>query len=264
MVLLTKLDAHDPRLWKLRAEGYNKLSWAQDHSLGSHNVQTMSLGGDEIVLDAGTGTQIVTKRVLPFVPSGHVLAMDASPDMVAAGMNGHSQNVETFLGDVHSIPLHDCSVDRIIMRMVAHHLQDIELAINECKRVLKPGGLLVICEYVLPNEESREFEQGVFDLKEKGRLLVTWQELYMIVRAAWTIGEIRPQDSQIQVLHHVVPFVSTYNWIGNSGLPDDVQHGIYSYIRLAPNSVRKAMNIIELPDGDTLVHRPFTSILARK
>lgn len=48
------------------------------------------------------------------------------------------------VGDIHDLPLPDASVDAIICMSVIEHVEDPKRAIEECFRVLKPGGYLYL------------------------------------------------------------------------------------------------------------------------
>lgn len=48
------------------------------------------------------------------------------------------------IGDIHHLPLADDSVDAIICLAVLEHVENPILAVSEMKRVLKPGGYLLV------------------------------------------------------------------------------------------------------------------------
>ncbi len=51
--------------------------------------------------------------------------------------------IEYYTGSIYSIPISSKSVDVVIVSDVLEHLNDIELALKEVFRVLRPGGLFV-------------------------------------------------------------------------------------------------------------------------
>ena len=72
---------------------------------------------------------------------------DISPGMVAAAQaNGRRLGfeVEGRVGDAEHLPYDDGSFDLVVGHAVIHHIPDVELALRECLRVLRPGGRLVI------------------------------------------------------------------------------------------------------------------------
>jgi ubiquinone/menaquinone biosynthesis C-methylase UbiE len=105
------------------------------------------IANKESVLDAGTGTG---RFALYFSGFGkHVFAMDASKPMLDkakanATRDGLENNIDFIPGNIENIPLDDDKVDAITCIHVLVHYRDIEKAIAEFARVLKPGGHLVI------------------------------------------------------------------------------------------------------------------------
>ena len=75
---------------------------------------------------------------------GHVT--DLSPGMVEAAVrNGTALglDVDGRVADAESIPYDDATFDLVVGHAVLHHIPDVELALREVLRVLKPGGRFV-------------------------------------------------------------------------------------------------------------------------
>ena len=103
------------------------------------------------VLDVGTGTGVLIPHILEVVgPSGRVLALDISSEMLAAAKakglpgKGFPQNVKFVQADMEAAPLRDETFDRVICNAAFPHLPDRRKALDEMLRVLRPGGLLII------------------------------------------------------------------------------------------------------------------------
>lgn len=69
------------------------------------------------------------------------LDVDLRMDLVA---RSKQQGLLPVRASGHAIPLGKASVDRIIMSSVLHMVEDPELLLSECARVLRPGGHIVI------------------------------------------------------------------------------------------------------------------------
>ncbi len=113
-------------------------------------VALADLTGSEWVLDAGCGAGHTAMAFAPHV--AQVIALDFTPSMLAqvqrlAAERG-SANVETRLGDVESLPFADGSFDRIVSRYSADHWPHPAQAVREFRRVLKPGGKLLLADVV--------------------------------------------------------------------------------------------------------------------
>ncbi|MFE2351653.1 methyltransferase domain-containing protein [Kitasatospora cineracea] len=81
-------------------------------------------------------------------PEGTVLGVDHDREAVdaAAERTAHLLQVDVRLGDLHELPLADGSCDRARTDRVLQHVADPALALREARRVLRPGGLLVLGE----------------------------------------------------------------------------------------------------------------------
>ena len=62
------------------------------------------------------------------------------------------ENVEFCVADAHHLPFQDCSFDLLTCRRAAHHFSRIEAALHEMRRLLKPGGRLVIDDRSVPED----------------------------------------------------------------------------------------------------------------
>jgi trans-aconitate 2-methyltransferase len=98
---------------------------------------------DATVLDVGCGTGRVTETLLALVPRGRVLAMDASPAMVALAHERLGSRVEVWCQDVLDLDL-DEHVDAIISTATLHWVTDHDRLWARLARALRPGGVLEI------------------------------------------------------------------------------------------------------------------------
>jgi 2-polyprenyl-3-methyl-5-hydroxy-6-metoxy-1,4-benzoquinol methylase len=123
--------------------------------------EVRALLGDRIsdseILDLGAGTGIASYA---FARSGARPVYSLEPDDSEIGRRAISQlvdgmPVELLAAVGEAIPLPDQSVNIVYGRQVLHHTKDLHQVMLECARVLKPGGLLLICrEHVVDNEEQ--------------------------------------------------------------------------------------------------------------
>ena len=94
--------------------------------------------GARDVLDLGAGTGKLTTRL---VERGlGVVAVDPIPEMLEL-LSNSLPDTPALLGTAEDIPLPDNSVDAVLVAQ-AWHWFDVELAVKEVARVLRPGGRL--------------------------------------------------------------------------------------------------------------------------
>ncbi len=100
--------------------------------------------GDERVLDVGMGPGVYFDAVLARVPNGHYVAGDLSMGMARKAMqHPQSWNVDIFNGDAQTLPFPDRYFDVVLANHMLYHVPDLESALSEMHRVLKPSGLLI-------------------------------------------------------------------------------------------------------------------------
>ncbi len=100
------------------------------------------------VVDLGCGTGETLARLAPAVR--RVIGVDQEASMLDAArarLAGHDR-VELIEADLTALPLPDATADAAVCVLVFHHLPDPARALAEARRVLKPGGVLVLVDMV--------------------------------------------------------------------------------------------------------------------
>jgi len=99
-----------------------------------------------IVGDLGCGAGHISEALAPCV--GRVIAVDESGPMLAAAQTrlGSHPNVELRTGTIESLPIEDSCLDAAVLFLVAHFITDPTKVMREIRRVLKPGGRLLIVD----------------------------------------------------------------------------------------------------------------------
>lgn len=91
------------------------------------------------VLEVGCGPGELAERVQREL-SSDVVAVDISPRMVELA---RSRGVDARIGDVQDLPFEDGAFDCAVAAWMLYHVSNVERAISELARVLRPGGRLV-------------------------------------------------------------------------------------------------------------------------
>jgi trans-aconitate 2-methyltransferase len=105
-------------------------------------LDRLALRGDETVLDAGCGSGRVTRLLLERLPRGRVVAVDASPSMVAAARAALGERATVIQSDLAELSL-DEPVDAVFSNAVFHWVPDHERLFERMYAALRPGGRLI-------------------------------------------------------------------------------------------------------------------------
>jgi demethylmenaquinone methyltransferase/2-methoxy-6-polyprenyl-1,4-benzoquinol methylase len=120
------------------------LSMGQSRLWRSKVAKAVDSKSGQVILDlaAGTGSSSVA-----FVKPGvKVIATDFSEGMLAEGRKRHPE-LDFQFADATKLPFKDASVDAVTISFGLRNVVDVEAALLEMYRVLKPGGRVVICEF---------------------------------------------------------------------------------------------------------------------
>ncbi len=123
------------------AASYHRVSGPME-AMGLTVLARLQLVGDETVLDAGCGTGRVTAHLVDRLPRGHVIAVDASPAMVAEAREYLGDRADIRQVDLLELELGE-PVDAVFSTATFHWILDHERLFGRLFAALRPGGRLV-------------------------------------------------------------------------------------------------------------------------
>lgn len=107
------------------------------------------------VVDFGCGTGVLTVELARW--ARHVTAIDRSGSALSKAKSEANRlglkNISFLEADLHALPLPSSSADLVVVSQSLHHVDSIELVLEEGARLLKPDGHMVVLE-LLPHTED--------------------------------------------------------------------------------------------------------------
>lgn len=152
--------------------------------------QTLEQAGlrpGERVLEVGCGTGEVAQRARIRVgPDGQVSGIDPSADMIGVARKKASRaglEIDYRVAAIEALPYPEASFDVVLSSLMMHHLPDDlkSAGLAEVRRVLKPGGRLLIVDFARPRHW---FSRVVVRLVLHGHLGRGFEHLPAIVAQA--------------------------------------------------------------------------------
>lgn len=113
-------------------------------------VQRAALRPNASVLDLGTGTGDLARETLTQFPQARVAAADFTLEMMRVGRKNGALNFSA--ADALSLPFQDSSFDAVISGFLMRNVADAQKALQEQRRVIKPGGRIVVLDTTRPKK----------------------------------------------------------------------------------------------------------------
>jgi len=102
----------------------------------------------EVACGSGQGLGLLASR------ANRLIGADYSGFLIKKASQHYNNRVPLLQLDAHDLCFQDASFDTIILYEAIYYLKQPEMFMNECHRVLKPGGSLLICT---ANKDLRDF-----------------------------------------------------------------------------------------------------------
>lgn len=227
----------------------------------------------ERVLDVACGTGVVTRLAAEQVgATGSVTAVDIAPDMIEVARATPvpaGAPVDWRVGDAIALPIDDASHDVVLCQMGLMFLEDRAGAVAEMRRVLTPGGRLIV--------NTPGPIQQPFELMAQAIATHIDPELSGFVRAVFSMHD---QRAVAELLGSVgLRDVSASTYRATLDLPAPA-HFLWQYVNLtpmgplvarAPEAARSAMEaeVVEgwrpfVADGRTRIEQPMVLVRGRR
>jgi SAM-dependent methyltransferase len=132
-------------------EAYEQLMGRWSRRVGAQFVDWCQVPERQSWLDVGCGNGAFTEEILSRTSPRDVTGIDPSPGQIAYARTRPGCEAASFqIGDAHSLPFADNSVDVACMALVISFVPEPLEAVREMKRVVKSGGTVAAYMWDLP------------------------------------------------------------------------------------------------------------------
>ena len=152
------------RFFKTAAPRWDRLKRKVLGDFNPNAVFEPYLGNASVIADLGCGTGEVLAGLLD-KGKKKLIGVDVSPEMLeqARLRLPESPNLELRIGELEHLPMREQEADAALMSMVLYHVSEPVKAIQEVQRVLKPGGVFLLVDFLKHDQEQiRDIIGGVW------------------------------------------------------------------------------------------------------
>jgi ubiquinone/menaquinone biosynthesis C-methylase UbiE len=246
---------------------------SRSHAAGEDLERLVALAAPQPgwrVLDVATGGGHTTLRFAPLV--AHVVALDLTPTMLSAARRfitdqltapegeagDEAPSIAFIAGDAEALPFPTSTFDLITCRIAPHHFPDCYRFVNECARVLRPDGTLLIEDNTVPDEaRAARYIDSFERLRDPGHQRCyagyEWEGMFL--------------DAGLRVKHLerlTKPAVKLLQWAQTQSASEAVIEHLHVLLRQAPPAVREWMHPQASGTPDATFDHHYTLIKGRK
>ena len=217
------------------------------HRLGPSLAVLVEMAAPEptdVVLDVATGTGNTALTLAPQVSK--VVGLDVASAMLDQARTRaeaeNVRNVEFVSGSAEELPFPEEQFSLVVSRHAPHHFHHLDKFLREVRRVLKPGGRLVVADQISPSAQVVEWvdrwEQTRDPSHFRQRTITEWRELTEAAGLSWM---------QDQVVVYELPFDW---WVKQAGCEEKTVQQLKEQAEQADALVRREMGIKFGPSGE--------------
>ena len=145
--------------YKRLADAYDR-KWAfYIEATTRETIARLSVHREDRLLDVGCGTGALLERLAATQPAAQLAGVDPVPEMLASARRKLPSAVALRPGWAEQLPFDDSQFDIVVSCNMFHFIDRPVDALGEIRRVLQPGGRLVITDWCGDYWACRLFEQ---------------------------------------------------------------------------------------------------------
>lgn len=129
------------------------MTFGQDIRWRRQAIARLRLPSDARVIDLGTGTGDLAFEIARRYPGSDVIASDFTAEMVQVGKKRRGgRSVSWVIADAQSLPFPSEVFDGVISGFLLRNVPNVDRALQEQHRILKPGGRVVSLDTTPPRQ----------------------------------------------------------------------------------------------------------------
>jgi ubiquinone/menaquinone biosynthesis C-methylase UbiE len=149
--MTSRRDQRDIARFDQWSERYDR-SWLQRVFFGPVHAHVIAVATQAVpqagtVLDVGCGTGLLLQWLGQAYPTAHLAGVDAAPGMAQVAVRRH--RIAAVVGIAERLPFRSGSVELLVSTISFHHWGDQRRGLAEVRRVLVPGGHLLLTDPIV-------------------------------------------------------------------------------------------------------------------
>lgn len=184
-------------------------------------------------------------------PRATVVGLDPSAKLLEACRQNFESfgltNAEWVLSDDERLDLPAGSIDVVVNRLGFHHIVDASATMKEYRRVLRPGGRVVLLDFTIPDDDrdADDFINGIYRARDKTHIKISAVKEVAEVLSA---GGFRMSGSLPYAVHHVTT---------EFGFPSEaVKRDYIASYRAGSEHAREVHHVAMRSDGELTFTHP--------
>lgn len=213
--------------------------------------------GKEHALEVAAGTCICGRALVPYV--GDITCLDLTEEMLAQGKKlaeeSKLNNICFETGDAESLPYEDETFDLVITRLSLHHFMNPEKPFAEMKRVLKRGGKLIIWDMEATEEELRETDDRIEQMRDPSHVKILSRKEF---------EQLFNEDFILQCEELTQIPVNLQSWMDLTDTPEDTQKQIVDLMQKELAGGEKTGFFPYVEDNQVMFHHRWLLLIGIK
>jgi ubiquinone/menaquinone biosynthesis C-methylase UbiE len=211
---------------------------------------------DWLALDVATGGGHTARTFAPHIRQ--VIAADiALPMLDAARTTIDSPNVAYIASDAENLSFSSGLFDLVTCRIAPHHFPDVFRFVQECARMLKPGGLLLVQDLSVPDDErAARYIDSFNRLRDPSH-----HRCYAIYEWRGMFLDAGLEVEQVETLEHTLNLIE---WAGQQACSPAVIERLQILLKQAPKVVAEYLRPFAVGTPDASFIQVQAIIMGRK